>query len=162
MANETEAPKGSNQSGTKKDSPSITVKNLARILNLTETRIQQLSKEGVIIKVARGRYDQWASISKYIAYLQDRRTNQWDAKDEEQTDLKREQLRRTKEEADRLELSNARTRGELVEVRKVKLEGEKIMGAIRNRILNSLLTDDEKDQCLRDILSLKDVDFSGE
>ena len=161
MANETKAAKASNQSGTKKDSPSIVVKDLAKLLNLTETRIQQLSKEGVIIKVARGRYDQWQSIKNYIAYLQDRRTNQWDSRDEDQTDLKREQLRRIKEEADKIQLANERTRGELVEVIAVKRAGEKVMSAIRNRILNMPLTDDEKDQCLRDLLSIRDMDFSG-
>jgi phage terminase Nu1 subunit (DNA packaging protein) len=69
-------------------------------------------------------------------------------------------LRRTKEEADKLELANARTRGELVEVAKVKRLGEQVMSGIKTKILNMPLTDDEKDKCLRDLLSLKDLDYS--
>lgn len=77
-------------------------------------------------------------------------------------DIKREQLRRTKEEADKLALQNSRSRGELVEIASVKKLGEKVMIAIRQRILNMPLTDDEKDKCLTELLNLKDMDWSRE
>ena len=78
------------------------------------------------------------------------------------SDIKKEQLRRMKEEADKLELQNSRTRGELVLVAKVKRMGEQVMSAIKTKILNMPLTDDEKDKCLRDLLSLSDLDFSDD
>lgn len=143
-------------------SPTVPVSTLAKLFNLTSVRVQQLAADGVISKTGRGQYDLWSSVRGYIKFLQERKVNQWDSREEEQTDLKREQLRRTKEEADKLELLNARTRGELVEVSRVKRAGEKVMSAIRNRILNMPLTDDEKDQCLRDLLSVREFDFSGE
>jgi phage terminase Nu1 subunit (DNA packaging protein) len=77
-------------------------------------------------------------------------------------DIRREQLRRTKEEADRLALANARSRGELVEIAAVKKLGEKVMIAIRNRVLNMPLTDEEKDRCLIELMELGKLDWSRE
>ncbi|MES2995890.1 MAG: hypothetical protein V4733_03680 [Verrucomicrobiota bacterium] len=75
-------------------------------------------------------------------------------------DHEAEKLRKTREEADRLALQNARARGELVEIAAVKRLGEKVMAAVRNRLLNMPLTDEEKDQCLRELLSLSEMDWS--
>jgi len=77
-------------------------------------------------------------------------------------DLKREQLRKTTEEADKLALANSRTRGETVEIAAVKKLGEKVMVAIRNRILNLPLTDNEKDRILLDLMELEKIDWSRE
>lgn len=73
-----------------------------------------------------------------------------------------EKFRKTKEEADRLALQNARSRGELVEIASVKKLGEKVMVAIRNRILNMPLTDEEKDRCLVELMDLGKLDWSRE
>lgn len=48
----------------------VPVGTLANICNLTNERIQQLTKENVIIKKERGRYELWASLKNYIKYLQ--------------------------------------------------------------------------------------------
>ncbi len=77
-------------------------------------------------------------------------------------DLDAERLRKTREEADRLALANARTRGELVEIAAVKCLGAAVLGAVRNRILSFPLTDEEKDTCLRELLALGDMDWSRE
>lgn len=77
-------------------------------------------------------------------------------------DYEAERLRKTRQEADRLELQNARTRGETVEIQAVKRLGEKVFSAVRNRILNMPITDDEKDGCLRELLALQDMDWSRE
>jgi phage terminase Nu1 subunit (DNA packaging protein) len=141
-------------------SPTVPVSTLAKLFNLTSVRVQQLAADGIIQKSGRGRYDLWPSVRAYIAYLQERKVNQWDSDTDDPTEIKKQQLRRTKEEADKLELANARTRGELVEVSKVKRLGEQVMSGIKTKILNMPLTDDEKDKCLRDLLSLKDLDYS--
>ncbi len=52
--------------------PSVPVGTLAKLLNLTEVRVQQLAKMGVTVKGERGRYDLWASIKGYVRYLQER------------------------------------------------------------------------------------------
>ena len=77
-------------------------------------------------------------------------------------DIEAERLRKTTEEADKLALANARSRGELVEIRSVKKLGEKIMVAIRNRILQMPMTDDEKDKCLTELMNLAKLDWSRE
>lgn len=77
-------------------------------------------------------------------------------------DIEAERLRKTREEADKLALQNARSRGELVEITSVKKLGEKIMIAIRNRILNMPLTDEEKDRCLLELMDLGKLDWSRE
>ena len=75
-------------------------------------------------------------------------------------DQRAENLRKTRAESERLELQNMRTKGELVEVAAVKRLGQNVMAAVRNRILNMPLTDDEKDQCLRELLELKNTDWN--
>lgn len=142
--------------------PSVSTSALAKLFNLTSVRINQLAKDGIVIRVGRGQFDSWASIRGYVTFLQTKKINQWDSDDGNPSDIKKEQLRRMKEEADKLELQNSRTRGELVLVAKVKRMGEQVMSAIKTKILNMPLTDDEKDKCLRDLLSLSDLDFSDD
>lgn len=75
-------------------------------------------------------------------------------------DQRAEMLRKTRAESERIELQNSRTRGELVEVQKVIRLGQKVMIAVRNRILSFPLTDEEKDTCLRELLSLREMDWT--
>lgn len=72
-----------------------------------------------------------------------------------------ERLRKTKEEADKIALANAKERGEVVEIGAVIQFGEKVFAAVRQKILNMPLTDEEKDKCLSELLSLKDKDWSA-
>ncbi|MGR3593085.1 MAG: terminase small subunit, Nu1 [Limimaricola soesokkakensis] len=44
---------------------------IARLLDLTERRVQQLSREGVIPKAERGQYDLIGSVRGYVRYLRD-------------------------------------------------------------------------------------------
>ena len=75
-------------------------------------------------------------------------------------DEKAERIRKTRAEAQRIEIQNLRSQGELVEVEKVKRLGENIMMAVRNKILAMPMTDAEKDSCFLELLSLKDADWS--
>ena len=75
-------------------------------------------------------------------------------------DERAERLRKTRAESERIELQNARSRGEMIEVERVKKLGERIMIAIRQKILQSILTDDEKDKILLDLLNLKNLDWT--
>jgi len=49
---------------------SVPVGQLSRLLMLTDTRVQQLSKQGVIVKSGRGEYRLVPSIQGYIKFLQ--------------------------------------------------------------------------------------------
>jgi phage terminase Nu1 subunit (DNA packaging protein) len=51
--------------------PEITLKSLSKIINLTDRRIQQLAKKGIIPKANHGKYDLVDSINGYVCYLQD-------------------------------------------------------------------------------------------
>ena len=48
------------------------VETLCSLLELTPRRVQQLTAEGILFKVERGRYDLVRSVRGYIAYLRDR------------------------------------------------------------------------------------------
>ena len=77
-------------------------------------------------------------------------------------DYEAERLRKTREEADKLAIQNARSRGELVSLEAVKRLGEKALVGLRNKILSMPLTDEEKDSCLRELLTLGSIDWSRE
>lgn len=143
-------------------SPTVTVSTLAKLFNLTSVRIQQLAADGIIQKSGRGQYDLWPSVRAYIAYLQERKVNQWDSDDASPTELKKQQLRRIKEEADKLELQNAQTRGELVEVWKVISFFEKEVESMKSIIINSSTTEGAKDKLLGNLARLKDFKSSDE
>jgi phage terminase Nu1 subunit (DNA packaging protein) len=78
------------------------------------------------------------------------------------TDADEMRLRKTTAETEKLELANARARGEMVEVAAVKKLGERVMIAIRQRLLNMPLTDEEKDACLRELMDLAKIDWTRE
>jgi phage terminase Nu1 subunit (DNA packaging protein) len=50
--------------------PTYPVGTIAKLLMLTDRRVQQLSKEGVIPKADRGRYELAPAVQGYIRYLQ--------------------------------------------------------------------------------------------
>jgi phage terminase Nu1 subunit (DNA packaging protein) len=47
----------------------VTIRELAKELNLTPRRIQQLSNNGIIFKVSRGKYDLDKSKKSYIKFI---------------------------------------------------------------------------------------------
>tara|TARA_R110000765_G_scaffold191080_1_gene296204 strand:- start:389 stop:919 length:531 start_codon:yes stop_codon:yes gene_type:complete len=48
----------------------VPIASLCRVLNLGERRIQQMVKEGILIKEERGRYPFLSNIKNYVMYLQ--------------------------------------------------------------------------------------------
>ncbi|MDE1170912.1 MAG: hypothetical protein PW734_06865 [Verrucomicrobium sp.] len=53
-----------------KSSPAtVPVTSLAKLFELTEIRVQQLAKEGIVRKAKRGEYELYESIKGYIRYL---------------------------------------------------------------------------------------------
>ena len=50
----------------------VPIGSLSRVLNLSERRIQQMVKEGILIKEERGRYPFLSNIKNYVMYLQSR------------------------------------------------------------------------------------------
>jgi phage terminase Nu1 subunit (DNA packaging protein) len=76
-------------------------------------------------------------------------------------DEKAERVRKLRAESERLEIQNARSNGELVEVEQVKKLFCNVTSAIKNKILGfHAMTNEQKDHCLRDLYSLKDSDWT--
>jgi len=54
---------------TKKVRPGHAATTIAKLLGISQRRLEQLAKEGTAIRVARGRYDLAKTVKNYIAYL---------------------------------------------------------------------------------------------
>lgn len=69
-------------------------------------------------------------------------------------DERAERIRKVRAEAERIEIQNLRSHGELVDVAAVKRLGEKVMIAVRAKILGSSLTIAEQDALLLELAGL--------
>lgn len=92
------------------------VSALASLFHLSERRIQQLAKEGIIPKAKRGKYDVEAVVQGYVHYLQERASGRPAGTYNDTSDIKRERQRLIKEQADKIENENRTLRGELITV----------------------------------------------
>lgn len=123
--------------------PSVPVGTLARLLNLTEVRIQQLAKQGVVVKGERGRYDLWASIKGYVSFLQSRNisrpgsglatTDGVEVVTGE--DYQKHRARLYKAKADAAELEAALLRGRLHDADAVRKVTEDMISSCRAKLL---------------------------
>lgn len=102
------------------------VETIARLLLLTERRVQQLAKEGVIPKTGRGRYELVPAVQGYIRYLQERALGREDLGDPAQR-LKAAQ-------ADMAEIDLRKARGEVVEVTEVATAVRSEYAVVRTRL----------------------------
>lgn len=120
--------------------PTYPVKTIAALLRLTERRVQQLSKEGVIPKAERGRYELAPAVQGYIAYLQDRLAPREGDDDPDRIDYHVEKARKTKAEADIAEMEAAKMRGNLVDAIEMKDALELVMSEVKTKLLNNAPT----------------------
>lgn len=94
--------------------PSCPASTLAKLFNLTERRIQQLAKNGIILKAKHGQYELVGTVQGYIKYLQDRALGRVDGSYQDSSDIKLERKRLIKAQADKTESENKKLRQELV------------------------------------------------
>ena len=80
---------------------------IARFLNLTERRVQQLARDGIIPKAEKGKYDLVRCVQNYVRYLQERAYGNGDTAH----DTHHERARLIKAQADKTELEVAEMRG---------------------------------------------------
>ena len=118
--------------------PTYPVKTIAALLHLTERRVQQLSKEGVIPRSERGRYELAPSIQGYIAYLQQRAAPRATDEDPDRIDYHVEKARKTRAEADIVEMEAAKMRRELVSVAEMTEAMGLVVSEVRSRLLNQV------------------------
>lgn len=80
------------------------VSTIAKLLLLTDRRVQQLTEQGVIPKAERGRYELAPAVQGYVKFLRDRALNaDGDGDDGENVKLKRAKRRAAEVVADTLE-----------------------------------------------------------
>jgi phage terminase Nu1 subunit (DNA packaging protein) len=117
------------------ESPTYPLKTIAKLLKLTERRVQQLAKSGVIPKGARGRYDLVASVQGYIVYLQERAAGP--ASIAGAIDYHVEKARKTRAEADIAEMEVAKRRGSSIDADEVKRAWQLILAEVRANLLGN-------------------------
>lgn len=126
---------------------------LADLAGLTTRRLRQLADDGYFSPPAGGEYQFAPTLRGLFKYYQQ-------GPGDKRLAMSAEKLRKLREEADKLALENERTRGNLVEIEAVYKHFEGIFVAFRQRVLGSSLTEEEKDEFLRDLRRLKARDIA--
>ena len=104
---------------------------IARLLDLSERRVQQLSREGVIPKAERGRYDLVGAVRGYVAYLRDLAVKAQAGA----PDFGVERARLIKAKADLAEMEADGRRGELLPAEAVEAAWIAVLARLRARLL---------------------------
>ena len=115
--------------------PTYPAKTIAKLLMMTERRVQQLAKDGVIPKADRGRYELAPAVQGYIRFLQDRMAG--NASQVDSIDYHVEKARKVKFEADIAEVEAAKRRNEAIDAVEVKAVWGAIVGEIRANMLGA-------------------------
>lgn len=113
------------------DPQSYPAATIAKLLNITERRLQQLAKDGIVPKSERGRYPLVESVRGYVKFLQDRSAGRQAAP----IDQHAEKLRLTRAQADKAELEASELAGSLVRVDEVEAQWSAVLGSVRARLL---------------------------
>nr|DAN07190.1 MAG TPA: DNA packaging protein [Caudoviricetes sp.] len=104
---------------------------MAKLLMVSERRIQQLAKEGVIPRADRGRYELVPTVQGYIKYLQDRCSGEAVA-----YDYAVEKARLTKAQADLAEIEVARARQDVVGLAQIGRNLTNLFTIVRTNVRN--------------------------
>lgn len=112
--------------------PTYPVATIAKLLMLSDRRVQQLTKEGVIPKAERGRYELAPAVQGYIRFLQERSLRS----DSSPIDYHVEKARLTKAQADHAEIDLAKARGDVASVEQVERNLSGLFAEVRTNIRN--------------------------
>lgn len=104
---------------------------IARLLDLSERRVQQLGREGVIPKAERGQYELVGSVRGYVRYLRDQIVRA----ESGAADLGSERARLTKAKADLAEMDAAVRRSDLLDAKDVEEAWIALLARLRTRLL---------------------------
>lgn len=104
---------------------------IARLLDLSERRVQQLSRAGVIPKAERGRYDLVGAVRGYVGYLRE----QAKAAEAGSPDYGAERARLVRAKADLAEMEAGGRRGALIPAETVEAAWTAILARLRTRLL---------------------------
>lgn len=113
-------------------SPTYPVSTISKLLLLTDRRVQQLVKDGIIPKTEHGRYELAPAVQGYIRYLQDRSVGNALAP----ADYHLEKSRLTRLQADKAEMEVKEIAGELVRVEDLLNAWHEILMDCKGKILS--------------------------
>jgi phage terminase Nu1 subunit (DNA packaging protein) len=114
------------------DPASYPVGTIAKLLMLSERRVQQLNKSGHIPRNERGRYELAPAVQGYIRFLQERNLG----RDGAGIDYNAEKARKTRAEADIAEVDAARIRGEVATLKQVQRATEMAFAEVKANLRN--------------------------
>ena len=106
---------------------------LAHLLDLTDRRVRDLAKSGVISRVGRGpsAFDRSEAVRSYCRWIRDKAQRGVAVNDE----LKAEKIRQAREAADKLAIQNAVSRGEMVAASAVEFVWSNVLREVRSMLL---------------------------
>ena len=104
---------------------------IAKLLDLSERRVQQLSREGVIPKATRGQYDLVGSVRGYVRYLRDQAVSAQAGA----PDYAAERARYIRARADLAEMEANQWRGALIAADDIEVAWIKVLALLRTRVL---------------------------
>jgi phage terminase Nu1 subunit (DNA packaging protein) len=113
---------------------------MAKLLCVSERRVQQLAKEGIIPKAKQGQYELLPSVQGYIKYLQNLNKEHSPEGGKTKADLYAAQVRMTEAKAKREELRTAQIEGLLVPVSEVEDMWLTLMANLKSKV-NSISQD---------------------
>lgn len=104
----------------------VTAKELGELLGRSARHIRQLTADGILTRVARGKYPLAENLKSYLLMLET---------PSEPGEMRRERLRVVQAQAEKLERENAVARGELIEIELVGQEVEDSFARCRARLM---------------------------
>jgi phage terminase Nu1 subunit (DNA packaging protein) len=123
----------SNAEVSRAKTPTYPVGTIAKLLLISERRVQQLTRDGVIPRADRGRYELAPAVQGYIRFLQERTIGGGNSGP---IDYHAEKARLTKAQADTAEIELARARGEVAPVAEFEKATTRLMAIIRANVMN--------------------------
>ena len=110
---------------------SFNIQAIAKLLKLSERRIQQLAKEGVIPKAERGKYDLVNSVHGYIDYLKAKAGGEFTAEE-----VLKNKNKLLKAKAELAEIDKMKASGELIPKEEVKRTWLELVQKVKQKLLS--------------------------
>ena len=109
----------------------MTEVEIAAFLGIATSQVRTKTKDGILVKGGRARWDVRASLHGYLSRLREGAVKGGPQSDQ----LKVEKLRLAREQADKLEIANAAARGDMVRAADVEREWSNVLRDVRSTML---------------------------
>lgn len=113
--------------------PTYPVATIAKLLMLSERRVQQLTSAGIIPRAERGRYELAPAVQGYIKFLQERSHG---GGQQGPADYHAEKARLTRTQADIAEIDLAKARREVASVKQIERNLSNVFAEVRTNLRN--------------------------